>query len=63
MKYNINKYYKKEKIMIITWMGSLVMCLSKLCEKPFKEENVKNCSEDRIKRIGIYLMCIDDLFS
>lgn len=50
-------------IMVITWLGSLFMFLSKLCEKPFKEEKIKNCSEDRIKRIGIYLMCIDDLFS
>ena len=50
-------------IMVITWLGSLVIFLSKLCEKPFKEEKIKNCSEDRKKRIGIYLMCIDDLFS
>ena len=49
--------------MVITWLGSLVMFLSKLSRNPFKEEKIKNCSKDRTKRIGIYLMCIDDLFS
>ncbi len=49
--------------MVITWLGSLVMFISKLCRKPFKEEKIKNYSEDKAKRIGIYLMCIDDMFS
>ncbi len=49
--------------MVITWLGSLVMFLSKLCRKPFKEEKINNCSEDRTRRIGIYLMCINAMFT
>ncbi len=49
--------------MVITWLGSLFMFLGKLSSKLFNEEKIKSCSEDRTKRIGIYLMCIDDMFS
>ena len=47
--------------MIITWTGLLAVLLNKLWRTKFKIFRENYSIEKRIKRIGVYYMCIDDL--
>ncbi len=47
--------------MTIVWYGSLVLLLNRLQKNPFKVTHIKHDNLERIKRLGIYYMCIDDL--
>ena len=49
--------------MIVVWGGFLAVLLS--CIKPkntaYRIENTDFSTDNQIKRIGVYYMCIDDL--
>lgn len=45
----------------VVWCGSLAILLNRLQKKLFKITNARNDINDRIKRLGVYYMCIDDL--
>ena len=47
--------------MTIMWSGTLVFLLARLKRKPYKVARIKRDEEERIKRLCIYYMCIDDL--
>ncbi len=47
--------------MTIVWCGTLVLLLNWLQRNPFKVTHIKNDMNERIKRLGVYYMCIDDL--
>ena len=47
--------------MTITWCGSLAFLLNQLRESLFRTENIPFIYNDKIKRIGVYYMCLDDL--
>ena len=49
--------------MIIVWGGFLAILLSRinLQKTTYRIENIKYSTDDQIKRIGVYYMCIDDL--
>ena len=47
--------------MTIVWGGTLVVLLAKLKRKPYEVTRIKHDVKDRIKRLGVYYMCIDDL--
>ena len=47
--------------MTIVWGGTLALLLAKLKRKPYEVTRIKHDVKDRIKRLGVYYMCIDDL--
>lgn len=47
--------------MTIVWYGPLVLLLNRLQSNPFKVTYIKHDKLKRIKRLGVYYMCIDDL--
>ena len=50
----------KNNITVI-WGGILALLLAKLKRKPYKVTRIKHDVNERIKRLGVYYMCIDDL--
>lgn len=53
----------EETFMIIVWGGLFAILLSRinLPKTTYRIENIKYSTDDQIKRIGVYYMCIDDL--
>ena len=47
--------------MTVTWCGSLAFLLNQLKRSLFRTENIPFIYNDKIKRIGVYYMCLDDL--
>lgn len=47
--------------MTIVWGGMLAVFLAKLKRKPYEVTRIKHDEAERIKRLGICYMCIDDL--
>ena len=47
--------------MTIVWGGTLVLLLAKLKRKPYEVTRIKHDVKTRIKRLGVYYMCINDL--
>ena len=47
--------------MTIVWYGAIVLLLNRLQRNPFKVIHIKLDKLERIKRLGVYYMCIDDL--
>lgn len=47
--------------MTIVWCGTLAVLLNRLSNNLFKVDKYTNSVEERVKRIGVYYMCIDDL--
>ena len=47
--------------MTIVWGGTLALLLAKLKRKPYEVTRIKHDVKDRIKRLGVYYMCIDAL--
>ena len=45
----------------IVWGGTLAVLMAKLKRKPYKVTRIKQDDAERIKRLGVYYMCIDDL--
>ena len=46
--------------MTIIWCGSLVFLINQLRKSLFRTENIPFKYIDKIKRIGVYYMCLDD---
>ena len=47
--------------MTVVWYGTLALLLNQLQRKPFKVTRIRHDEAERIKRLGVYYMCIDDL--
>ena len=47
--------------MTIVWGGTLAVILARLKRKPYEVTHIKYDLNARIKRLGVYYMCIDDL--
>ena len=47
--------------MTIVWGGTLAFLMAKLKRKPYEITRIKQGDAERIKRLGVYYMCIDDL--
>ena len=47
--------------MTIVWGGTLAVLMAKLKGNPYKVTRIKPDVTERIKRLGAYYMCIDDL--
>ena len=47
--------------MVITWLGSLAVLIRLHWRRIFKPTRFELNPQDKIKRIGVYYMCIDDL--
>ena len=45
----------------VVWGGTLVFLMAKLKRKPYEITRIKQDEVERIKRLGVYYMCIDDL--
>ena len=45
----------------IVWGGTLAVLLARLKRKPYEVIRIKHDAAERIKRLGVYYMCIDDL--
>ena len=45
----------------IVWGGTLAVLLAKLKRMPYEVSHIKHETSERIKRLGVYYMCIDDL--
>ncbi len=58
---NRNKRSVTANDMTIVWGGTLALLLAKLKRKPYEVTRIKHDVKDRIKRLGVYYMCIDDL--
>ena len=50
-----------ESNMSIVWGGTLAILLARLKRKPYEVIHIKRDESNRIKRLGVYYMCIDDL--
>ena len=50
-----------ESNMTIVWGGTLAVLMAKLKGNPYKVTRIKQDVTERIKRLGVYYMCIDDL--
>ena len=50
-----------ESNITVVWGGTLAVILAKLKRKPYKVTRIKHDEAERIKRLGVYYMCIDDL--
>ena len=46
---------------IVVWGGTLALLLAKLKRKTYEVTRIKHDEAERIKRLGVYYMCIDDL--
>ena len=51
----------KPSDMTIVWGGTLTFLLVKLKRKPYEVNRIKHDEAERVKRSGVYYMCIDDL--
>ena len=47
--------------MTVIWGGTLAVLLARLRKSLFRVDKLSCSVEDRIKRLGVYYMCIDDL--
>ena len=47
--------------MTIVWCGTLAVLLARLKRKPCEVTRIKHDVNERVKRLGVYYMCIDDL--
>ncbi len=47
--------------MTVTWCGSLAFLINQLRKSLFGTENIPFIYNDKIRRIGVYYMCLDDL--
>jgi len=47
--------------MTIVWGGTLAVFLAKLKRKPYEITIIKHDEAERIKRLGVYYIYIDDL--
>ena len=47
--------------MTIIWCGTLALLLNRLQRNPFAVTHIKYDMNERIKRLGVYYLCIDDL--
>ena len=45
----------------VVWGGTLAFLMAKLKGKPYEVTRIKHDIAERIKRLGAYYMCIDDL--
>ena len=45
----------------VVWGGTLAILMAKLKGNPYKVTHIKQDAAERIKRLGVYYMCIDDL--
>ena len=52
--------YMENNITVI-WGGTLAVFLAKLKRKPYEVTRIKHDVKARIKRLGVYYMCIDNL--
>ena len=50
-----------ESNITVVWGGTLAVILAKLKRKPYEVTSIKHDEAERIKRLGIYYVCIDDL--
>ena len=50
-----------ESNITVVWGGTLAVILAKLKRKPYEVTRIKHDEAERIKRLGVYYMCIDDL--
>ena len=48
-------------IITIVWCGTLALLLIQLQRNPLKITHIKHDMNEKIKRLGVYYMCIDDL--
>ena len=47
--------------MTIVWGGTLAVILAKLKRKPYEVTRIKQDANERIKRLGVYYICVDNL--
>jgi hypothetical protein len=45
----------------VVWGGSLAVLIARLKRMPYKVTRFKQDEAERIKRLGVYYMCIDNL--
>ena len=45
----------------VVWGGTLAFLMAKLKRNFYKVTRIKQDAAERIKRLGVYYMCIDDL--
>ena len=50
-----------ESNITVVWGGTLAVILARLKRKPYEVTRIKHDEAERIKRLGVYYMCIDDL--
>ena len=50
-----------ESNITVVWGGTQALLLAKLKRKPYEVTRIKHDVKDRIKRLSVYYMCIDDL--
>ena len=50
----------KPSDMTIVWCGTMAVLLARLKRKPYEVTRIKHDETERIKRLGVYYMCIDD---
>lgn len=50
-----------ESNITVVWGGTLAVILARLKRKPYEVTRIKHDVKDRIKRLSVYYMCIDDL--
>ena len=50
-----------ESNITVVWGGMLAVILARLKRKPYEVTRIKRDEAERIKRLGVYYMCIDDL--
>ena len=50
-----------ESNITVVWGGTLAVILAKLKRKTYEVTRIKHDEAERIKRLGVYYMCIDDL--
>ena len=50
-----------ERNITVVWGGTLALLLAKRKRKPYEVTRIKHDVKDRIKRLSVYYMCIDDL--
>ena len=50
-----------ESNITVVWGGMLAVILANLKRKTYEVTRIKHDEAERIKRLGIYYMCIDDL--
>lgn len=59
--WGFNMRMGKPSDMTIAWCGTLAVLLARLKRRPYEVTRVKHDETERIKRLGVYYMCIDDL--